>query len=268
MQPKDYILDVYGAFARNVGGWVAIGDLISLLGHLDIEEQAVRSSASRMKRNNLLEAERVNGVAGYSLTAEAQEILLDGDRRIFRQLDGEMTSWIIALFSVPESERQDRYLVRSRLARLGFGQGPASSWFAPAGILSDTERMLQRSGLDAYVTLWRGEYIGFADTRELVADAWDLDLIRDRYVDYLDAFKQVEKKWNRRTFDDRAAFVDYIRNLTTWRPLPYLDPGLPPEVTSKNWPGPEARELFLRIETLLRPQANRFFISVANVHSR
>ncbi len=268
MQPKDYILDVYGAFARNVGGWVAIGDLITLLSHLDVEEQAVRSSASRMKRNNLLEPERLNGFAGYSLTAEAREILLDGDRRIFRQVDGDSASWIIALFSVPESERQDRYLVRSRLARLGFGQGPASSWFAPASILSDTERMLKRTGLDIYVSLWKGEYIGLGGTRELVASAWDLDRIRDKYIDYLNAFKHVETKWARQTFDDRTAFIDYINNLTTWRPLPYLDPGLPPDVTAKDWPGPEARELFLRIETLLRPHANRFFISVANVYPR
>ena len=269
MQPKDFILDVYGAFARNIGGWVAIGDLISLLSYLEIEEQAVRSSASRMKRNDLLMAERIDGAAGYSLTKTAQEILQDGDRRIFRDIEDDFaSSWIVALFSVPESERQDRYLVRSRLARLGFGQGPASSWFAPAAIQTDTERMLRRTGLDAYVTLWRGDYIGFGNIRDLVEQAWDLEEIQERYQEYLDAFEPIEKKWASDTFDDRTAFVDYVRNLTVWRPLPYLDPGLSSAVTSDAWPGTDARRLFLRLEALLRPQANRFFLSVAGVPSR
>lgn len=269
MQPKDCILDVYGAFARDVGGWVGISDLIELVSFVGIDAQAVRSSTSRMKRNGLLESAKVDGVAGYALSAMARDILHDGDRRIFREVDVDTDDeWIVALFSVPESERQNRYLIRSRLARLGFGQGPASSWFAPAVIFPDTERMLRRTQLDQYVTIWRGEYGGFAELRDLVGSAWDLEDIRARYDDYLARSGPVAAKWSDSEFEVRTAFVDYLSNLTAWRPLPYLDPGLPKSVTPDGWPGRDARALFLRLERRLRPMAMRFFISVAGPGSR
>jgi phenylacetic acid degradation operon negative regulatory protein len=269
VQPKARILDVYGAFARDVGGWIAIADLIELLSYFEVDAQVVRSAASRMKRRGLLESRRVDGAAGYALSDTALEILHDGDARIFRGDDPEpATSWVVAAFSVPERERHKRYLIRSRLARLGFGQGPAATWFAPARILPDTERTLRRSELDSYVTLWKAEYAGFADFTELVAAAWDLDATRATYDDYLSTFRPVAEKWSHGEFSDQVAFVDYLGNLAAWRPLPYLDPGLPPSVTPEGWPGPAARAMFLGLERKLRPQAMRFFISVTRPSAR
>jgi phenylacetic acid degradation operon negative regulatory protein len=269
MQPKTRILDVYGAFARDVGGWIAIADLIELLGLFDVDAQVVRSAASRMKRRGLLVSRKVDSAAGYALSETALGILSDGDSRIFRGDDPTpTTSWLVAVFSVPERERHKRYLIRSRLARLGFGQGPAATWFAPARILPDTERMLRRTGLDSYVTLWKAEYAGFADFVELVASAWDLDATRETYDDYLATFTPVAAKWEQDEFGDQVAFVDYLGNLAGWRPLPYVDPGLPPTVTPEGWPGPAARALFLDLERRLRPQAMRFFISVTRPSAR
>lgn len=261
-QPKDLIFDVYGGFAREVGGWAAIGDLIGLLEHVDVDAQAVRSAASRMKRSGLLVPERRDGVAGYALSEPAAEILRDGDSRILR--DPHQRSkmpWIVATFSVPEQQRRTRYLIRSRLMRLGFGQGPAASLFAPAVVFPETERMLVRTGLQPYVTMWRGEHLGFGEITDLVAEAWDLDLIGRRYREYLDRFGPVLDSWPREERDERRAFADYLANLASWRPLPYLDPGLPAAVTPSDWPGPAARALFHRIERRLRPQAMRFFVS-------
>lgn len=262
LQPKDLILDVYGGFARDVGGWVAIGDLIALLSHVDVDAQAVRSAASRMKRSGLLLAERRGGVAGYALSEPAAEILRDGDARIFRDPhQSSVNPWVVATFSVPETQRRTRYLIRSRLMRLGFGQGPAASLFAPAVVVPETQRMLVRTGLQSYVTMWRGEHLGFGGIADLVADAWDLDLIGARHQAYLDRFEPVLDSWPPGERDDRRAFADYVGNLAAWRPLPYLDPGLPHEVTPSDWPAPAARSLFHRLERRLRSQAVRFFVS-------
>ena len=40
------------------------------------------------------------------------------------------------------------------------------------------------------------------------------------------------------------AFADYVRVLTAWRRLPFLDPGLPPELLPADWHGTRAAELF------------------------
>ncbi len=272
MQPKDRILDVYGSFAQEGGGWLAIGDLIQLLAVLDVDAQSARSAASRMKRSGLLVAEKRDGVAGYALSQRADEILRDGRTRIFGMAesvdegiaDEEAGSgWVVVLFSVPEAERQKRYLIRSRLERLGFGQGPASSWFAPAAVLAETERMLMRQGLSEYVTIWRGDLMGFSSIKELVASSWDLDEIQARYDDYLGTYERLEQQWLEAPGQDSEAFGVYIQQNAVWRELPYLDPGLPASVTPVDWPGAEARSLFARFEKLLRSQAARFFHSIA-----
>ncbi len=94
-----------------------------------------------------------------------------------------------------------------------------------------------------------------------MADAWNFDDIRLRYDRYLTTFQPIADRWAVEGGDDRAAFVDFLKNLSDWRPLPYLDPGLPADVTPTDWPGPRARALFLRLDQQLRPQAMGYFAS-------
>jgi len=56
MPPNRYrsvLFDLYGAFVRGMGGWIAIFDLVALAGPLGVDEQAVRSSVSRLSRKGL-----------------------------------------------------------------------------------------------------------------------------------------------------------------------------------------------------------------------
>jgi phenylacetic acid degradation operon negative regulatory protein len=51
--------------------------------------------------------------------------------------------------------------------------------------------------------------------------------------------------------------VDYVHVLTEWRRLPYLDPGLPPELLPEKWPGARAAELFFDLRALLEERSRR-----------
>ncbi|MBA3308665.1 MAG: hypothetical protein H0U28_01200, partial [Nocardioidaceae bacterium] len=64
--PQQLIVTVYGLYAREQG-WFSVSSLIKLLAELEVDEPAVRSSVSRLKRSGILAAERVDGVAGYGL---------------------------------------------------------------------------------------------------------------------------------------------------------------------------------------------------------
>ncbi len=266
MQPRSRILDVYGTFVRELGGWLSIGALIELMAQLGVEPQAVRSATSRMKRRGLLASDKIDGLAGYKLTPGASEILQDGDNRIFRDpAENAEPSWVIALFSVPEAERQKRYIIRSRLARLGFAQGPAGSWFAPASVVPETRRLLERHDLVNYVSLWQGEYLGFSDLEAVVAEAWDFPAIRARYDAFMTVAEELSSLAATGPQDDRQAFVAYLDLVAAWRPLPYLDPGLPDAVTPSGWPGIRSREIFTELNHTLRPQAMMHFVSVARI---
>ena len=269
MSPRDRILDAYGLFARDYGGWVAVSGLIALLREVDVDAQAVRSAASRMKRSGLLVPERVDGKAGYALSADGREILEAGDQRIFaggakRQDD----SWLLVLFSIPESERRKRYLIRSRLARLGFAPGPAASWIAPASLADEARTMLRRSGLDGYVSFFEGDFRADGGGPHIATTAWDLDMINKLYGEYLATQQPIFEAWMAQPGSDRDAFVAHMNNISAWRPLPYADPGLPPSITPAGWLAEEAREMFTKLHRQLRPGAHRFYLATLEAATR
>jgi len=82
---RHLIITVYGLYARHDGGWLSVATLIRLLADLGIDEPAVRSAISRLKRRGILQSRRHDGAAGYQLSAEALAILREGDARIFRR---------------------------------------------------------------------------------------------------------------------------------------------------------------------------------------
>ncbi len=258
-QPRSLIVTIYGLYAREAGGWISVAALIRLMAELGVDEPAVRSSISRLKRRGMLEAVRQDGSAGYGLSGPARDILGEGDHRIFRRPAARIEDgWLLAVFSVPESERQKRHMLRSRLAALGFGTAAAGVWVAPAHLYDDTRRTLERLGLTDYVDLFRSHYLAFGDLGRAVRSWWDLDALRDLYDEFLRAHGPVLTRWRRRrSVDDALAFADYVRALTQWRRLPYLDPGLPPELLPRTWHGRQAGDLFFDLQDLLAEPSAR-----------
>lgn len=271
--PKALILGVYGAFARELGGWLAVSHLITLLADLGVDEQSVRSSTSRLKQRGMLDQQRRDGAAGYALTSLALEVLAEGDRHIYADrgpADPE-DGWTLVVFSVPETRRDRRHVLRSRLAWLGFGKLTSGVWIAPARLRPDLEATLRRLELTAYVDVFESHYTGFEKVEDLVSRAWDLPELARQYEDFLDAQGGVLDGWRCRNAverpcgpaDDRDAFVDYMNALTQWRRLPFLDPGLPAEVLPGDWPGHAASEAFRALRDLIEPRAAAHVRNVA-----
>jgi phenylacetic acid degradation operon negative regulatory protein len=147
-QPRSLIVTIYGAYAREAGGWLSVAALIRLMEALGVDEPAVRSSISRLKRRGILVADRLGGAAGYGLSARAREILAEGDRRIFhRRVATLKDGWVLAVFSVPETQRSRRHTLRSRLSWLGFGSVAPGVWIAPAHLADETRDVLTELGL-------------------------------------------------------------------------------------------------------------------------
>ncbi|MEU9193805.1 PaaX family transcriptional regulator [Streptomyces hundungensis] len=277
--PRSLIVTLYGAYGRETSGSLAVAELIRLLAAVGVDAPSVRSSVSRLKRRGLLEARpTAAGAAGYALSADARQLLDDGDRRIYahpapRPEDG----WVLAVFSVPESERSKRHVLRSRLAGLGFGTAAPGVWLAPARLHDEARHTLERLQLAPYVELFRGEHLGFAPTAEAVARWWDLPAIAKQHEDFLDRHEPVLRAWESRPSaasteaeagegdagagaegDAEAAYRDYLLALDSWRRLPYADPGLPAVLLPQDWPGGRSAEVFGRLHGLLRDAGAAF----------
>ncbi|MFD4761595.1 PaaX family transcriptional regulator C-terminal domain-containing protein [Streptomyces sp. NPDC058439] len=264
VQPRQLIVTVYGLYARDTGGWMSVASLIQLLADLGVEAPTVRSSVSRLKRAGLLEAESVSGAAGYRISPETEGILRDGDPRIFAARRATVDEgWVLVVFSVPESERAKRHTLRTQLTRLGFGSVSAGVWIAPGHVHGEAEDMLARHGLRSYADLFRADYLSVAgsgdgDLPAKVRSWWDTVRLQRLYVAFLAAHRPAaERIAGGSPVTDREAFTTYIRVLTDWRRLVYLDPGVPRELLPAEWSGTEASELFDELHTRLAGPAHR-----------
>lgn len=204
--PRSLIVTFYGAYGRGEPGGagraapVPVAALIRLLGALGVDPPSVRSAVSRLKRRGLLVPARTDtGAAAYGLSDDARQLLEDGDRRIFGRPAARLSDgWVLAVFSVPEEERHKRHLLRSRLARLGFGTAAPGVWIAPAQLYEETRHTLQRLQLDPYVDLFTGDHAGFAPTADAVARWWDLDAVAAAHRAFLAAQEPVLHRWSPR----------------------------------------------------------------------
>jgi phenylacetic acid degradation operon negative regulatory protein len=261
--PRQLIVTVYGLYARQAEGWLPVAGLVRLLAELGIGPQAVRSSISRLKRRDTLRSRRVAGAAGYGLAPSMAEVLREGDRRIFEHAPAALADgWVQVVFTVPEAQRGRRHELRSRLAGLGFGPMAPGVWVAPGRLADEVRVALARQGLAAFVDLLRGEHLGgdhlgYAPLAERVRAWWDLPGIEARYAAFVAGHRELARRVARRPPPPGEAFAAYVRMLTVWRRLRYLDPGLPLDLLPEGWQGVAAAELFAELDGALRPLADR-----------
>lgn len=259
--PRAYLVSLYGAYVRQLHGWLSVAALVSLMAELEVDEPAVRSAISRLKRRGLLVAERRDQSAGYSLSGGAEQLLRAGDKRIFNRPNAQLADgWVLAVFSVPESERAKRHTLRSRLSWLGFGTAAPGVWIAPAYVTEEARETIDRLGLAGYVDLFTGHYLAFTDLTRCAELWWDLRGLADRYEQFVAEVRPVRASWAaapQTAAEDRTAFADHVRALTGWRRIRYLDPGLPGELLPADWPGARASELFFGLHDLLSGPALR-----------
>ncbi|MEU8772449.1 PaaX family transcriptional regulator C-terminal domain-containing protein [Streptomyces sp. NPDC048606] len=250
--PRSLIVTFYGAYGRAFEGPVPVSALVRLLGAAGVDAPSVRSSVSRLKRRGfLLPAKAADGAAAYALSDEARQLLDDGDRRIYGTAPVSQ-EWLVAVFSVPEQERNKRHLLRSRLARLGYGSVAPGVWIAPAQVAEETGHTLERLGLTAYVELFRGAHLGFAPTAEAVARWWDLAALAKQHEEFLDRHEPVLRALQCGPEPSpEQAYRDYLQALDTWRRLPYADPGLPRDLLPSDWPGDRAAAVFAELHSRL-----------------
>lgn len=259
--PQQLIFTVFGLYARPQDNWLSSAAIVRLAGALGVEEPLARSAVSRMKRRGYLESRRRDGVAGYELTGSSVRIIIDGDHHVFgrpRALPDD--SWVVVGFSVPESQREHRHQIRTALIRLGFGTVSPGMWIAPAHLGDEARGALQQLGVTDFVDVFRADYLGFGDPREKVASWWDLDALTAMYTTFVDRFGPLAPTGSGKV-DPEVAFRSYVPMLSSWRRLPYLDPGLPLALLPDPWAGSAAEELFGRLDAAWRGPAEAFAVA-------
>ncbi|MFD4992550.1 PaaX family transcriptional regulator C-terminal domain-containing protein [Cellulosimicrobium cellulans] len=259
---------VVGLYLRDLGGTVAVAELVELLGALGVAPGGARSAISRVKAKGLLVPETVDGRAAYRLAADAGPMLDRGDRRIFAyRQQGDDDPWCLVSYSLPEERRDVRHQLRRHLAWIGAGSVADALWIAPGHLVDEVEEILAALDVRDAATVFvagRPRVAGaFAD---VAARWWDLDRVAALHRAFL--AQHGASRPGRGTVPDgapaaaedgtpRDAFARWVRAVDDWRPIPYADPGLPPSALPADWPGAASVALFDRLRTSLAAVASR-----------
>ena len=264
MQHQQLIVTLYGLYGDRAGGLLRVSTLVAMLAALGVDQQAARSTISRLKSKGILLNQKDDGVARYSLSKDILDIFYAYDQRIFapeRSKPGD--PWALVVFSVPESERNRRYELRAELTSLGFGFVAAGVAIAPSSLLGQAIERLAARKLDGFTEYFSGDYLKDGDIRKHVSQWWDLKKLDQEYAEFIDRYEAVVEEWQGRLRnggplsgqDRRDAFDAYVPMLTTWRKFPYRDPNLPLEYLPEGWKAPRAKKAFLTLHGALEAPA-------------
>jgi phenylacetic acid degradation operon negative regulatory protein len=134
----------------------------------------------------------------------------------------------------------------------------------PAHPQDTTAETLRRLGLDAYADLFRADHLAFGDPAGKIRRWWDLDELERQYESFIRAHEPVLQVFQAGPPGEQEAFAAYVRVLTDWRRLPYLDPGLPAELLPDSWVGIRAADLFFALRALLEEPARSYVKAVTS----
>lgn len=238
---RSLLLTVLGEYVLPRSGEAWQETLVAALASAGYTEQAARQALSRSTRDGWLRAERRGRRARMFLTDASRELLASGAQRIYSfgqpwEWDGR---WLIVILRVPEQRRSVRHQLRSRLAWAGLGSLGAGVWLTPH-VERETELTAAiREEPDADARSFVAQLGAMGDPRRLVAEAWDLDSVRDQYLTFIDDFARLRPSSPDPIFRQQSLLVH------AWRRFPFLDPDLPGDLLPPNWPRERAHILFV-----------------------
>ena len=252
---RSTLLTVLGEFVHPAGEPVWTASLVSALAALGIEEKAARQALSRTAAEGLIGSTRHGRRAQWHLTPTGGRLLDEGTRRIYGFMRGQRSwdgRWLVVEVAIPESQRQLRHRLRTRLTWLGLGAPTPGLWVTPhASKAPEVAAVVHDLGLDHLAFAWAGPMAGIGEQDRLLAQAWELDDVERRYLAFLARFG------GREAGDDTEAFVAQVQLVEAWRRFPFLDPDLPPQLLDHDWPGPRAADAFHERHACWRDPARR-----------
>lgn len=158
MRPQTLLLTFLGKAVLGRDIAVFSGSYLAVMERLGISEQATRSTLTRMVNHGLLARHRHGRKMYFGLTPRAEAVLAEGEHRLWRagavnrDADGP---WTLLGFSLPESRRDERHVLRSRLRWAGFGLLRSGMWIAPGRV--DVAALLPDGQLRDHVQVFYAE---------------------------------------------------------------------------------------------------------------
>jgi phenylacetic acid degradation operon negative regulatory protein len=239
---RSLLLTILGEFVLPSDEPPWTSTLLHVAGGLGLEEKAARQALARLAADGWITAHRAGRRVRWALTQPGHELLAEGAARIYsfgRDAPAWDGRWLVLLVTVPETRRQVRHRLRTRLTWAGFGSPLPGVWVSPHPAReAEAKQVTEQLGLAAATFSFTGPFAGIGAQRSLVEQAWHLDDLAARYEAFLAEFGDLRPAPGAETLSAQ------IRLVHEWRRFPLADPGLPRELLPPDWIGARAAAVF------------------------
>jgi phenylacetic acid degradation operon negative regulatory protein len=254
---KSLLNTLLGEFVYPAGGTAWTSTFVDALALLEVEEKAARQALARSATEGWLQRERDGRRVRWRLTPPGMQRCVDGTVRISTfgsaraDWDGQ---WLVLIVSVPEEQRALGHRLRRRLTWAGFGSLGQGTWITPhADLETEAARILAELDPPPRAMSFVSRFGALGEERDLVAAAWNLDELQDRYRSFMEQFRSVKPR------DDASAFAAVTRLVHEWRRFAFGDPVLPAVLLPASWSGIRAKRLYDDRLADWLPAAERWF---------
>ncbi len=250
---KSLMVSVFGDSIAPAAPGLWLGELITLLAPLGMNERLVRTSAFRLVEEGWLEARRDGRRSFYSLTPSGTRRFEVAYARIYtppqRDWDG---AWTVLFLPRNGEGATDRVELRRELEWQGFASPTPGVLLHPSPNADVLHRSLEELGIvDRAIALRARSLENFSSesVHELMMRCWDLAHVRTRYDGFLARFEPLLASLPGRIPPDRAFMVQTLM-IHSFRRAILHDPHLPVPLLPADWPGLRAyalcRDLYQR----------------------
>jgi len=259
-KPEEMILALLGEciLARNERA-VAAGVYIDILEACGSAPGTTRTTLQRMRTRGLFHTHRAGRESLYEPTRSFLRILDEASTRVLAKdpFTAEGSGWTVVTFSLPETQRSVRHVVRSQLTWAGFGDLRDGVWVAPGHAeIPDSVREL---ALDESlrVAVFRAQEIEGLPLAKTFMSAWNVDELRGAHAQFLD-------RWEHAPEQSDSPLRDIVWLIADWLSLLRNDPRLPVAHVDDEWPAQRSVQAFTRLHRAWRPRARRQFDAAAD----
>ncbi|MFC7048843.1 phenylacetic acid degradation operon negative regulatory protein PaaX [Emcibacter nanhaiensis] len=256
------IMTVYGDAIAPRGGTVWLGSLINFLKPLGLNDRLVRTTISRLSKDNWLTPNQVGRKSYYSLTATGRKRFQSATPRIYA---GPQTDWdgTWCLVFLPGHLRQKKDTLRRELGWLGFGNLAAGLLAHPNPDMEALKQTLEMNDVhDEAIILNKARHnlTSGKALEKLVHECWDLADLGDHYHEFLTRYRPVYKslKESPLSSDEECALLRVLM-IHDYRKILLRDPLLPTGLLPTQWEGTSAHQLCRNIYLLLLDGSERYF---------
>lgn len=227
------------------------------MAELGVGEVAARKAIQRTAERGLIASRKIGRRVRWEITDYGRRVLTEGSAHVFGFAGTSPSwdaTWLVVTLRIPETQRQLRHHVHTRLTWAGLGSPGPGVWITPrADLAEEVAAIVQGAGTEHLVSSYIGRFGPLGSEKDVVAQAWDLDELNSSYRDFIATFRA-----------DAAAssadmFRSYVRLLHSWRRFSYRDPRIPEQFLPSGWAGSAAATAFQERRDAWRRPAHTYW---------